>query len=259
MPNQGPRAATSAPGERARRTAIASSRIGFVVLASMAMASCDGGGDARFGVQYASDFAPARHMVSVLGVYENGRMSPGAWDTFAPHLMPAVGSATCDAGYDSLMPVDGALASAIDEFARADGPTDDLLTQLAPAAKGDSILVITMSGQLPTKAKASGGTTAKPQTSAGGGRRAGHPMRGPSRAAPGGPEANVLEISALLYSVAKAQSVGALTMQYSGASIDDAEAKFSLRLAQAFPSMGCVDWNWSAKVDADRIRASIDQ
>jgi hypothetical protein len=256
MSNRAPGAKTLPFGERTGRDGIGLTKLGFVVLATIAASACDAT-DAHFGVQYASDFAPARHSVSVLGVYEDGRMSPGAWDTLAPHLGPAMGAAPCDAGYDALMATDGALAGAIDEFARADGPTDDLLSHLGPAAKGDSILVITMSGQLPSK-----NGPPKPRTSAGGGRQAGPPRRrGPSRGAGGVAEPtdpNALEISALLYSVARAQSVAVLAMQYSGASIDDAAAKFAARLAQAFPSMACSTWDWTAKVDADRIRAGID-
>jgi hypothetical protein len=234
-------------------------RRALVVLATIATAACDQG-DAHFAVRYASDFNPARHAVSVLGAYQDGRMSTGAWEDLAPHLVPALGDTPCEAGFDALTTADPPLAGAIDDFARDDGPTDTLLAQLAPAAKGDSILVITLSGHLPQRTRADGGAP-PPRPSAGGGRRAGHGMRssGPQGAAGATTDGNVLEISALLYSVAKAQSVALVAMEYSGASVEDAETKFAARLAQAFPSMACAGWDWAGKVDAERIRSSIDQ
>jgi hypothetical protein len=236
----------------------ARSTLGFVVLATIAVAACDQGG-AHFSVRYASDFSPARHAVSVLGAYQDGRMSTGAWEDLAPHLVPALGEIPCEGGFDALTVSDPPVASAIDEFARDDGPTDALLAQLAPAAKGDSILVITLSGHLPQPTRADGGAP-PPRPSAGGGRRAGHGMRSAGQPrAPGESDGNVLEISALLYSVAKAQSVALVAMEYSGASVEDAETKFAARLAQALPSMACAGWDWAGKVDAERIRSSIDQ
>jgi hypothetical protein len=235
----------------------ARSTLGSVVVATIAMVACDPS-DAHFAVRYASDFSPARHTVSVLGAYEDGRMSVGAWEDLAPRLVPALGDAPCDAGFDALATADPPLAGAIDEFARDNGPTDALLAQLAPAAKGELILVITFSGHLPQRAKADGGAP-QPRPSAGGGRRAGHGMRSAGQARDAATGDNALEISALLYSVARAQSVGLVAMEYTGASVADAEAKFAVKLAQAFPSMACAGWDWAGKVDAERVRSSIDQ
>jgi hypothetical protein len=106
-------------------------------------------GDAHFTVNVAPDCSPTRHEVSVLGVYQDGRMSSGGWDVLEPYVEPALGSAHCDVGYDSLTSSNVPLANAIDEYARADGPTDDLLTELGPAAQGDLVVVLTFAGKLP--------------------------------------------------------------------------------------------------------------
>jgi hypothetical protein len=81
-------------------------------------------------------------------------------------------------------------------------------------------------------------------------------MRGP---APAPADPNELDISGSLFSVAQRRSVGLVTMQYSGASVDDAIATFAAQLAGALPRARCEGWDWSAKIDAEHLRQSIDQ
>ncbi len=191
-------------------------------------------------------------------------MSADAWETMAPKLSPSIGAAACDGGYSAaLQSANGALSSAIDEYARSNGPTDDLLTQVAPAARGDLILVFTFAGRLPApKPKTSLATNSGPpgvgqsgrsQTGGPGGRRT---VRGPGFE-PADP--NELDISASLFSVAQGRSVGLVAMQYSGASVDEAMATFAAKLAEALPRARCEGWDWSAKIDAEHLRQSIDQ
>jgi hypothetical protein len=188
------------------------------------------------------------------------------WTAGKPsHRTSALGTDHCDVGYDALASANGALADAIDEYARADGPTDVLLTQLAPAAKGDLVLVLTFAGKLPKRGTADAGAQLSPQTpTASGGRGGGRGMRGggrtrgasrPERAV----DTNVLDISASVYSVAQARSVALVAMEYSGASVDDAMAKFATKLAHSLPGLRCVGWNWEAKIDPDRVRKAIDE
>ncbi|HEY4105506.1 MAG TPA: hypothetical protein VGM44_16520, partial [Polyangiaceae bacterium] len=65
----------------------------YLSLASCALAllpvACGSG--AAFDTRLASDFAPARHTVSVLGVYKDGRMALGSWDTLGPYFTHALG------------------------------------------------------------------------------------------------------------------------------------------------------------------------
>ena len=177
--------------------------------------------EAEFNVRFAPGFAPPRHAVSVFGVYKDGQMSAEAWDTLAPKLSSWLGTAACSAGY-----VDGATAkanaplwSAVDDYARSNGPTDDLLAELAPAAQGDLVMVITVAGKVPEKEKTSvQGESAQPSMSGGGGGGMGGMggMGGGMRGAPGGGRRekmvpagakDALDLAALLYS-ASAKIVG---------------------------------------------------
>ena len=236
------------------RTLVASG----LAMATLATAAC-GPADARFSTRVASDFAPGHHRVSVLGVFKNGQMSSDAWVAMAPRVAPAFGASACEAAYsDALLSTNGALSSAIDDYARANGPADELVAQLAPAAKGDLVVIFTLSGQLPgpkSKAPAGGGNPAPGP--AGGGRHG----RRASNTGPGfaGPDTNELDISASIFSVPLHRSVGLVSMQYYGASVDDAVAKFSDRLASVLPAAQCDGWDWTATIDPDRIRQSIDQ
>jgi hypothetical protein len=228
-----------------------------------------GPGDARFTTKLASDFAPAHHTISVFGVYEDGRMSPDAWTLIGPRISLSLGATRCDAAYeDTLVSRNEALASAIDDYARATGPTDDLLTQLAPAARGDLVLVLTLAGKLPVRKAGPFAADAPSAPTTMGGRGGGMGgggsmpaagrMRGPSGPSGGG-DTNEIDMSASLYSVAQAHSVGLVAMEYTGTSVNDAVAKFAAKLAEAFPGMTCAGWTWDGKVDAERIRKNIEQ
>jgi len=237
------------------RPSIAS--VASVALASgLAVAGC-GPADARFTTRVASDFAPRRHAVSVLGVYKDGQMSADAWETLRARVSRALGADACEAGYaDALLTSNGALSQAIDDYARSNGPTDELVAQLAPAARGDLVLVVTLSGQLPApkpKTTASGSSAVAPMGSSGRTRRAIHNPGFASSA-----DTNELDLSASLFSVALRRSVGLVTMQYYGASVDDAVAKFAERLAATLPEARCDGWDWTAKIDPDAIRRSMD-
>jgi hypothetical protein len=235
------------------------------VLALVALAACDEG-DAHFAVRFASGFAPAAHTVSVLGVYKDGLMSSAGWEALAPHLGAALGAGACAPGYDALIGTNAPLASAIDETAQANGPTDELLGQLGPAAKGELVLVLGFAGKLPRKPVHDGGapTSPGPGSAGMGGRGSGRGMRGgggrrsgPSASPSDDP--NVLELSATAYSVSAGQSVASVVLRYSGASVDEALAKFGAKLAQVLPRMKCEGWNWDVKLDPETIRRTVDE
>jgi hypothetical protein len=234
-------------------------RLSVVLLVVVLAAACEQG-DSRFQSQFASGFAPARHSVSVLGLYQEGRMSPEGWAALAPYMSAAFGSGACDVGYDDLLSSDATLAGAIDGYARENGPTDDLLGQLAPAAKGDAILVVIASGKV--RVTADGGAPPSPRASITGGhgkrgRRGGGPTGDPSR-----PDesqvAGAFELAASLYSITQHTSVALVSMEYSGANVSDAMSQFAARVGQSFPQMHCDGWNWPVGVDADRIRQSLE-
>ena len=102
--------------------------------------------DTHFTVQHAPDLK--QMTVSVLGVFKEGRMSPETWDEIGPKISAAFGKGLCPIAYDAKLVTDKpSLAEAVDDYARENGVTDDLLDQLAPAASGDAVLVITVAGR----------------------------------------------------------------------------------------------------------------
>jgi hypothetical protein len=229
-------------------------RLALGCLVCVALLGCDDGGG-ELTAKFAASFAPGPHTVSVLGVYQDGRMSLGSWDDLAPYLVPALHSGQCAVGYDALARSGGPLAEAIDRFAREDGPTDELLAQLAPAAEGDLVLVLTFAGKLPTKVRDKGAAQAAAAPSAGGGRRRGGRRGRGAPTAEAAADPNRLDISASLFSVPQRRSVALIQMRYSGASVQDAMTKFTGKLTESVPDLKCVGWNWSVKIDPEALQA----
>jgi hypothetical protein len=232
-------------------------RLGLLALA----VSCDEG-DAHFTINFASDFSPAKHTISVLGVYKDGRMSVDGWEALAPRLGPAICAGTREAGYNTLAATNGVLADAVDAYAQADGPTDELLTRLAPAAKGDLVLVVTFAGKLPVRATTDAGATASQQAATrgrGGRRGGGGGGRTRGAAAESVKDADLLDISSSIFSVAQARSVAQVAMQYTGTSMDDAIARFAAKLRESLPKTACTGWNWGTAIDPEAIRRSVDE
>jgi len=235
--------------------------LGLLLLA----AGC--GREAVYATTFAPDFSPPHHVVSVLGVYKDGQMSSEAWDAIAARVSRSLGAASCEAAYSrSATSPNEALWSAVDEYTLANGPTDDLLAKIAPAALGDLVLVVIVAGKLPTPKKikiqdekqnrqAAGnlgpqGGTGGPGGGAGLTRNHGPMFRPPAPP----PEVDQLDLSASLFSVPKAASVALVALKYSGESVDDAIAGFTAKLASALPGATCTGWNWEAKIDPEAIR-----
>jgi hypothetical protein len=89
----------------------------------------------------------------------------------------------------------------------------------------------------------------------------GRPGGGGAPPGPGrkqGSEANALDLSASLFSIAQGRSVALVGMEYSGVSADEAVALFSSKLAHELRGTTCAGWSWDAKVDAGHIRTMID-
>jgi hypothetical protein len=237
---------------------------GLLAVAFAAVAAC-GSTDASFTSRFASGFAPGRHVVSVFGAYKDGQMSADTWNLMGPRISPSLGAANCDAAYAfALVSTDHAVSSAIDDYTRSNGPTDDLLAQLAPAAKGDLIMVLTLAGRVRLRTSDVESPASLSGSPAIGGGGPGGGARGggitPSRPEPRTHrETEVLEMSASLFSVPLRRSVALVSMQYSGASADEAVAQFAAKLAQVLPSTTCAGWNWDAKIDAEQIRKNMSE
>lgn len=215
----------------------------------------------------ASGFRTAGHTVSVLGVYRDGEMSGQAWESMRPRLEPRLGGARCPiVRNDPLAGVGGPVAAAVEEYTRANGPTDDLLAQLGPAAEGDLILVLVQAGNLPVLEKApsvAAAANAPAQPQGGGGAGGGGPggMGGQARAFSALPALrrgdrprDVLQFSAYVFSVAEARSVALVNLQYTGEDEEEAARDFAARVGDLLPAATCKGWNWQADVDPEKIR-----
>ncbi len=220
--------------------------------------------DAQFTTRFASDFAPTHHTVSVLGVFRDGQMSGDAWESIGSKLSAPFG-ATCDTAYAALVTQNQPLQAAIDDYVRANGPGDELLEQLAPAAGGDLVAVFTVAGHVAGKAAPPPDTAnvqqSSPMSGAGGGKYRGS-RPGGVNGGRGMPKANPIasfEVSVSFYSVSQKRAVGLLALQYEGTSQDEALQRFAQKLGAALPGATCATWDWKAKVDEGRIRALIEQ
>jgi hypothetical protein len=220
--------------------------------------------DAQFTTRFASDFAPTRHTVSVLGVFRDGQMSGDAWESIGSKLSASFGG-TCDTAYATLVTQNQPLQAAIDDYVRANGPGEELLEHPAPAASGDLVAVFTVAGKVAGKAAPPPDTTnvqqSSPMTGAGGGKYRGsrpggvNGGRGMPKAAP----VASFEVSVSFYSVSQKRAVGLVALQYEGTSQDDALQRFAQKVGGALPGTTCAAWDWKAKVDDGRIRALIEQ
>jgi hypothetical protein len=239
-----------------------SSLCSFLVLGSSLICACSG--DAQLSSRFAPDFTRAPHTVAVFGVYKDGRMSSDAWEQVGAGLSRPFG-ATCDAAYPQIEARNQTLSGAIDDYARANGVGDELLEQLAPAAQGDLILVISVAGRvgskgpnLPDQSTLASGTPGVSSSKYRTGSAIGSPVGGPSRGSGAMRKpidtSSAFEMTASLYSVAEKKSVGAVTLEYDGKSVDEAVARLAERLGQELPGSRCGSWNWDVQLDDHRIR-----
>jgi len=266
-----------------RRERIPATRgVSSTLLAASALAACATPGEGRPQANTAPvPDATRPDAVSVFGVFRNGRMSPEAWEDFGKVLSTPFSQGICKAAYDVVFTnANPELASAIDDYAKENGVSDELLAKFAPLAKGDTILVIAIDGQLPKPAAASTGKPSKPaQDSAspgqgsdrsyeagpgggpGGGRGMGHGGggrgmgRGPSAPAQQPkPDKGFWELTASLYSVRLRQWTKQVELKQQGPDIDGDLKLFAARVGTAIPGVPCRGWDSTAKIDADSIR-----
>ena len=213
--------------------------------------------------------------VSVFGIFRNGRMSPEAWEDFGKVLSTPFSEGLCKAAYDVVLTdTSPKLAAAIDDYAKENGVSDELLEKFAPFAKGDTIVLIAIDGQLPKPAAASADKPAKPvqtpsssgQGNPGGsgsdpamGQGAGRGMgrggmgSGRSQSAPAQnakPDKGSWELTAYFYSVRLRQSTRQVELKQQGQDIDGDLKLFAAKLGTELPGVPCRGWDSTAKVDS---------
>ena len=233
----------------------------FARLFPFAVASAPWGcaSESVYSSQFAPGFVPSGHSVSVLGVYKDGQMSSDAWGAIEPRLARALGAPRCGAGYtETLSSTHNAVASAIEDYARSEGPNDELLGRIAPASGGDLILVVTIAGRLPVKQTEKEDAHGSSSPMGAGGGRGG--MGAPSQPmhAPQPVSTDELDLSTTLFSVKEKKAVAVVSERYLGTSVDEAVSNLATKLTASLPGASCAGWNWDAPIDADAIRHNIE-
>jgi hypothetical protein len=226
-----------------------------VCLAASALAAC---GNTTFKVEHVTGSAREGLRVSTFGVKRDGLMSHSGWQALGPEQPPPFGGRNCDVAFrEELFTNLPDLASALDSYVREHDVTEGLLKQIAPAAQGDAILFFSMAG----RPRASGSRTSQesqPITSRSGrGRRGGGGRAGAASQTSSNddPQADALQISALLYSVRDHQAAALVEMTYTGTSMEDALREFNQRMDTEFPHGHCAGWDWSKPIDPVAIRS----
>jgi len=235
-------------------------------------------------------FSKDETTVSVFGLFRDGRLSPDSWEKLGPALSAPFGKALCDSAYTAhLENADPALSSVIDDYAKENGITDELLDQFASLAEGKVILAFTVLGHVPaakTESSAGASNSAKAQSQtpgsggqgmAGGGTGMGGGglgRGGMGRGMGGGrhfqtapstgnqtqrADRGEFQFSASFFSVRLHRSIATESLTYSGSDIDEALKKFADRLGTVLPGSTCKGWNWQVQIDSGHIREMIDQ
>lgn len=278
--------------EHHRRARVVASRdISWYLLVAGALATCatPAGSQPEINVAPTPDVVKPES-VSVFGIFRNGRMSPEAWEDFGKALSAPFSASICKAAYDVVFTdTNPGLADAIDDYTKENGVSDELLAKFAPLAKGDTILLIAIDGQLPKPAGASAekaaqsahnpsssvqGTPGSSSAGQGGGSAGGRGMgrggggmgrgMGGQRAqsAPGQqakPDKGSWELTAYFYSVRLRQSTRQVGLTQQGQDIDGDLKLFAAKLGAEIPGVPCHGWDSAAKVDADTIRNLAEQ
>jgi hypothetical protein len=194
------------------------------------------------------------HAISVFGVFRDGRMNARTWDDLSPKLTEMLGLEPCPAAYSTdLVTSNTALASAIDDYARSYGVTEPLLDKLALAAKGDLVLVFVVADAVRSKVvEPEPESRPSPAPAPGASRR----KRSPAPAGAPRSGSAAFEMTLSLFSPKDHAMVGAIHLEYTGASEDEALAKIQAKWKELLPNTSCAGWDFVAQpVDAEALRA----
>ena len=260
--------------------------LSLLVASAVAACTTPGEGQPQINISPAPD-ANKPDSVSVFGIFRNGRMSPEAWEDFGKVLSAPFSHGICQAAYDVVFTdAHPELAAVIDDYAKENGVSDELLEKFSPLAKGDTILLIAIDGQLPKPVAASEEKPAKPAQAPsssgpgnyggsgagqGGGGGMGRGGRGMGRGGMGGrrsqsapaqhakPDKGFWELTAYFYSVRLRHSTRQVNLTQQGQDIDGDLKLFAAKLGTEIPGVPCRGWDSTAKVDSEAIRKLAEQ
>jgi hypothetical protein len=208
-------------------------------------------------VKYAPGLQRAGRHISVFGIRRDGLMSPSGWAALGPYASAPFSEEPCDVAYsEATSAAVPALASAIEAYVRENGVTDELLDQIAPAAKGDMIMLLTVAGHPLAAVEDPTGASYQrslPPSMGSGSHRGNARSQAKNRTNEASSNADALELSASFFSIRDHRAVGLATMRYSGANTDQALTQFTTRLEHEFPGSTCSGWDWSVPIDDTKI------
>jgi hypothetical protein len=223
-------------------------------MAVLILSALEGCAGSQFAVQSSPGWARASHRVSTFGVKRDGLMMKDGWRALGPEQPAPFGANACDVAYSAqTFSSHAELAAAFDEYVREHGVTDQFLAALAPAAQGDSILFVTISGHPQFS-----GDSGPPSAAAMGPRGPSSMQVGVFGIERGGASAGSSEggfiVDAVVFSVADKKSVAELRLRYTGKRIDEAFQMFNQRFEAEFPGAVCAGWNLDGRVDPESIK-----
>ncbi len=217
---------------------------------SLALATCScGEAGVYYDIKYSPGFSSGPTTVSVLGVYQDGRMSNELRDEALARLAPVLGKPTCAIAWgEELRAAEPDFFDEVDRSTQSDGITEETLDRFSRWAEGDAILVLSLSF------RRGGHSAAPPNPEAGGSgfNRGTGPMpgsRGRSAAAPpagaGRPAmypGQQIRIAGILFSAKSHAPMGRIILNYLGTNIDDALRRFAKKLGEELPGSVCKGW-----------------
>jgi hypothetical protein len=223
-------------------------RLGIAIGLAGSLVACS---SAQFEVKHDPEFNGERATVSVLGVFQAGRMNAESWNELRTPVGTLLGR--CDAAYgDDLHNAEPTLFTIVEESTRANGVTEDLLAQMAPRANGDTIMVLSLRGRIATAkvtaADAPPGAPAATPSKRGGGPQGQHP-RTHGRLA----EINEFGMAATIFSVRLHRSVARLNMTYTGTDHEEAVRSFVEKLGTILPGATCRGWKWATSTGVEGL------
>jgi hypothetical protein len=225
-------------------------RLACALLAVGIGAGCaDASPQVRVGTS--ADFSPpARPTVSVFGVFHDGRMSTDSWAPLSGAVSSALGKSSCAVGWGAgLRQAEPELAQWVDDSARDNGVTDEMLGRVSTRAQGDFVMTLMVYKHMPRSRAGDPAARARARAGPPVARRRGYGRR--PRLGPEEPEDRVFELSASLYSVRGRRMVAEIDLRYAGDDLDEAMKAFATKLRGLLPGASCVGWKWPEPVVTD--------
>ena len=210
-----------------------------------------------FVAKYEPGLERSKQHISVFAIKRDGLLNRSGWAALGPDATVPFSDEPCDVGYgDAMFAAVPEVAEAVDDYVRENGVTDELLDQIAPAAKGDLIMILTLAGHPLAKTEKSESSSYSPSAgpSGRGGRRGNRRSSATNSRGEESSNGETFEAAAAFFSVRERRAVATATLRSSGTNTDQALAQFTNRLEHTFPGSTCSGWDWSVHLDDTKIR-----